>query len=296
MVELVLNAEDVVGESAIWSARDRALYWIDIGRCRIQRFNPSNGAHQSWQAPEIATSIGICATGGFVVGLRRSVCRWEPGGAFGVIAIIEPDVPDNRLNEGRVAPDGSFWVGTMQDNIGDDGSPKEMNRDSGAYYRIAPDGAVKRLTPRIYGITNTMVWLPDGRFVAADTTKNALYAFDYRPADQSISNRRYFSVGFPRGFPDGSCRDAEGYLWNCRVAGGACLARFAPDGRVDRVVELPCTWPTSCTFGGLGLTTLFVTSARFTMTAEHLEKHPQEGGLFALDVGIAGVPESEFAG
>ena len=137
----VLNAEDVVGESAIWSARDQALYWVDIGRCRIQRFDPANGAHQSWQAPEIATSIGICATGGFVVGLRRSVCWWEPGGAFGVIAIIEPDVPDNRLNEGRVAPDGSFWVGTMQDNIGDDGSAEG---DEPGFGRLLPHRSRRR--------------------------------------------------------------------------------------------------------------------------------------------------------
>jgi sugar lactone lactonase YvrE len=141
-----------------------------------------------------------------------------------------------------------------------------------------------------------MVWLSDGRFVAADTTKNALYAFDYRGDDLSISNRRDFAIGFPRGFPDGSCRDAEGFVWNCRVAGGACLARFAPDESVDRVVELPCTWPTSCTFGGPNLATLFVTSARFTMTPEHLKMNPQEGGLFALDVGVTGVPEVEFNG
>jgi len=295
-VNLVLNAEDVVGESIIWSAADEALFWVDIGRCLIQRFDLQNGAHRTWRAHEIVTSIGLRASGGFIVGMRRSVCSWKPGGGFDVLAVPEPDILDNRLNEGRVAPDGSFWVGTMQDNIGDDGSPREMNRDSGAYYRIAPDGTVKQLTPRSYGITNTMVWFPDGRFVCADTTKNALYAFDYSDNDQTIAGRRDFVVGFPRGFPDGSCRDAEGYVWNCRVAGGACVVRFSPEGKVDRIVELPCTWPTSCTFGGRNLGTLFVTSARFTMSAEHLKENPQEGGLFALDVGVTGVPEPRFAG
>jgi sugar lactone lactonase YvrE len=295
-MRLCLNAEDIVGESAIWSGRDQALYWVDIGRCRIQRFDPVSGVHQTWRAPEIVTSIGLRAAGGFVVGMRHSVSVWEPGGSFEAIAIPEPDLPDNRLNEGRVAPDGAFWVGTMQDNIGDDGSPKEMNRDSGAYYRIAPDGTVAQLTPRTYGITNTMVWLPNGSFVAADTTKNALYVFDYDAGEQTISDRRDFMVGFPRGYPDGSCRDAEGCIWNCRVAGGACVVRITPDGSIDRVIDLPCTWPTSCTFGGPDLATLFVTSARFTMSAEHLVENPQEGGLFALDAGVAGVPEAEFAG
>ncbi len=296
LVTLCLDAQDLVGESIVWSAQEQALYWVDIGGCRIHRFAPSSGAHQVWPTPGIDTSIGLRASGGFIVGLRRSVCLWKPGGSFDQIAVPEPDVPDNRLNEGRVAPDGAFWVGTMQDNINDDGSPKEMNRDSGAYYRIAPDGSVKQLTPRTYGVTNTMVWLPGGRFVTADTTKNALYAYDYRADDQTIANRRDFSIGFDRGLPDGSCLDAEGYIWNCRVVGGACVARFAPNGSVDRVVELPCTWPTSCTFGGPGLTTLFVTSARFTMSAEHLKRNPMEGGLFALEPGVVGVLESEFLG
>ena len=88
----------------------------------------------------------------------------------------------------------------------------------------------------------------------------------------------------------------EGYLWNCRVVGGACVVRFAPDGSVDRVMDLPCTWPTSCAFGGPELTTLFVTSARFTMKADHLARNPLEGGLFALETGVAGRPEPLFGG
>ena len=78
------------------------------------------------------------------------------------------------------------------------------------------------------------------------------------------------------------------------MAGGACLARYAPDGTLDRIVELPCSWPTSCTFGGPDLATLFVTSARFTMSPEHLAANPQEGGVFALDVGVAGKAAHRF--
>ena len=88
--------------------------------------------------------------------------------------------------------------------------------------------------------------------------------------------------------------DAEGFIWNCRVVGGSCLVRFSPDGRIDRVVDLPCSWPTSCAFGGEGLDTLYVTSTRFTMTEDHLAANPQEGGLFAVDAGVSGNPCNRF--
>jgi sugar lactone lactonase YvrE len=98
-----------------------------------------------------------------------------------------------------------------------------------------------------------------------------------------IGNRTTILSGFSRGLPDGSCMDAEGYIWNCRVVGRASLLRFSPDGEIDRVVDLTCTWPTSCAFGGEDLSALYVTSARFTMSNEHLAANPQEGGLFAVD-------------
>ncbi len=193
-----------------------------------------------------------------------------------------------------MAPDGSFWVGTMANNIGPDDAPAAITSDEGQLHRVGPDGDVRSLSEDRFGITNTMVWLPDGRFITADTTKNALYSYDLDTKAGRLGEAHPFFSGFERGLPDGSCLDAEGHVWNCRVVGGSCLARIAPDGRLDRIVELPCSWPTSCAFGGPDLDTLFVTSARFTMSAEHLAANPHEGGLFALRPGVRGVPGNRF--
>lgn len=279
---LVLDCKDVVGESAIWSAAERALHWVDIVRSRIQRFEPQSGSHRIWETPEYPTSIGLRKGGGFIVGLRHRVALWRPGGAFETFAVPEPDMPGNRLNEGVVAPDGSFWVGTTAENIGPDGEPQEMAGTTGSLYRIAPDGSVAKLCDDVFGITNTMVWLEGNRFVTADTVRNELYVYDHDPDAHRLTNRGVLAK-IDHGLPDGSTRDAAGTVYNARVAGGAAIARLSGDGEVLGMIELPCRSPTSCAFGGPDLTTLYVTSARFGASQSHLAEHPVEGGLFAID-------------
>ncbi|MEO5757714.1 MAG: SMP-30/gluconolactonase/LRE family protein [Mesorhizobium sp.] len=291
---LIFDARDVVGESLVWDDRRRRLVWVDIIGRRIHRLDPRTSIHESWVTPDLVTSIGLRADGGAIVGLRKKVALWDFGGPFRTIATIEPDRPEIRLNEGVVAPDGSFWVGTMENNIGPDDLPREISRSAGQIYRVATSGTVEVLTVDRFGITNTMVWMANDIFVTADTTKNQLFRYRWDRARSGLSDRRVFFSGFSRGLPDGSCMDAEGYIWNCRVAGGSCLARISPDGLLDRVVELPCSWPTSCTLGGENLDTLFVTSARFTMSTSHLQTNPQEGGLFAVRLGAQGTPTNRF--
>lgn len=294
-VDLLIAARDVVGESIVWDDRTGALVWVDIGGKRIHRLDTSTGVHRIWPVGFFPTSIGLRTDGGAIVGRTRDVALWDWEGSGEVIAVPEPDLPGNRLNEGRVAPDGSFWVGTMANNLGPDGSLVAQAGKTGALYRVAPDGTVTRLTEDRFGITNTMVWLDDGRFITADTVEDRLYAYSVTE-EGLLGARTDFGVNVGRGLPDGSCRDAEGGVWTCRVVGGAALTRTLPDGRLDRVVELPCSWPTSCTFGGADLDLLYVTSARFTMTAGHLAAHPQEGSVFVLRPGVRGLPENRFGG
>jgi sugar lactone lactonase YvrE len=289
----VLDAADIVGESLVYDERQNALLWVDIGGKRIHRLFLDTRRHELWPTPDFPTSIGLRRDGGAVVGLRDRVALWDYAEDFRTLAIVEPDLPDNRLNEGRVGQDGAYWVGTMQNNLHPDGSPKDITRNSGAVYRIDPDGRVTPMTPREFGITNTMVWTQNGLFITADTLRNEIYAYNFQ--NGALSGKRIFAARVERGAPGGSCLGGDGRLWNCRVGGGASVACFRSDGALDRLIELPCSWPTSCAFGGRNFATLYVTSARFTMTREHVATHPQERGIFALDVGAAGRPEHRLA-
>lgn len=295
MASLILDARNVVGESLVWDDRLGRLVWVDIIGRQVHALDPVSGRHHSWPTPERVTSIGLRADGGAIVGLQRHIALWEWGGAFRPICEVEPDRPGNRLNEGVVGPDGAFWVGTMQNNIAEDDSPREVTEAAGRIYRFAPGGALSRVSDDRFGITNTFVWPSPDRLITADTTRNAFYGYDVDTATGRLSGRRTLLEGFARGLPDGSCIDAEGMIWTARVFGGACLTRMSPDGAVLALVELPCSWPTSCAFGGPDLDTLFVTSARFTMDPDHLAAHPQEGGLFAVRPGVQGVPGNRFA-
>lgn len=289
--ELVVDARNIVGESAVWDDWTSTLYWVDIIGRKVCAWQQGKTA-QSWAMTEIVTSIGLCTDGRVILGLAKQVALWNFHAPPVPLVVIEPDQPQTRLNEGAVGPDGSFWVGTMQNNIAVDGSPMEITEAIGRLYRIQADGRIDSLSEDRFGITNTLVWTDGGHLITADTLQNTLYAYRITPG--GLTDRQTVLRGFPRGLPDGSCRDAEGFIWNCRVAGGGCLIRIAPDGRIDRVIELPCSWPTSCAFGGPAMDQLFVTSARFTMSSEQLAANPQEGGVFRVDAGHRGAPPNRF--
>ena len=290
---LVLAACDVVGESAVWDDRRGRLVWVDIIGRRVHAFDPASHQHQVWPLDGRPTSIGLRADGGAILGMERHICLWDWQGEPVPVAEVEPHLPGNRLNEGVVGPDGAFWVGTMLNNINDDDSPRDIPEATGRIYRYGAEGRLTRVCDDLFGITNTLAFPRDDLLLTADTLANTLYSYTIG-RNGLLSARKTVLSGFPRGLPDGSCLDAQGRLWTARVAGGACLTCMTPEGRVEQVVDLPCTWPTSCTFGGADLGTLYVTSARFTMSADHLAAHPQEGGLFAVDVGVKGKPAHRF--
>ncbi len=279
-----------VGESPVWDDRARRLFWVDISGRAIFSHDPLTSDTLRWPTPEFITSIGLREDGGAIVGLERSVCFWDYGDEFRPIATIEPGLDGNRLNEGRVGPDGCFWVGTMQNNLAPDGSERPMTRLSGSVYRVRADGASERMIRRDLGIVNSLAWLGDRTFLYADTLANTF--FRYRINGECLVEEEPFGSPFERGLPDGSALDSEGCLWNSRVGGG-CIVRFDPEGVVDRIIELPCSSPTSCAFGGDDLETLFVTSARFGLDQTRRER-PDEGALFALRPGSRGVPEHRF--
>ncbi len=177
----------------------------------------------------------------------------------------------------------------MRNNVNPDGSSGEAGGRDGILYRVNPDGGVTVHRQDI-GISNTLAWSPDRqRFYFGDSLANVIWAYDFDPVTSTLTNEVPFFKDFERGLPDGSTVDAEGYLWNCRYGGG-CVVRVAPDGKIDRVVEMPVNNITTCTFGGSELKTLYVTTA----AAQAAPGERLAGGLFTVECEVRGQPENRF--
>lgn len=158
----------------------------------------------------------------------------------------------------------------------------------------------KKTTRMAEGIccSNGLGWSPDNKtFYFAESFRYKIHAYDFDPATGTIENRRLFASleGKNGAFPDGLTVDAEGYVWSAQPVFGR-LARYDPKGRLERIIELPVSRGTSCSFGGKDLDILYVTTMRGALTDEQLAEEPLAGSLLALRPGVKGIAEVPFDG
>lgn len=290
-VQCLVPAGDRVGEGAVWSAGEEAVYWTDINRFLIHRYDTVSLSLRSWffDEPVVALALTTDSTRLLVALGSKLIYWWPQSDRREDFGFSLPGSPRVRLNDGRPDPNGNFWVGSMKNNVLPDGQLGEAAKGEGLLYRVSPEGKVTEWRSGL-GISNTLCWSPDAKtFYFGDTLENEVRAYDYDAATASISNERSFFAGFERGLPDGSSIDCEGHVWNCRFGGGS-IVRVAPDGTISRIVDMPVTNITTCTFGGPDLKTLFVTTASVMAPAsERLA-----GSLFALRVDVPGLAENRF--
>lgn len=294
-IECVAPAGDQCGEAATWVPEEHALYWTDVNRFLVHRLRLPSRAVETWQFDEPCVALFLTDTPGtLLLALGSKIIRWQPASDRRAGMGFElDDWPTVRLNDGRPGPGGEIWIGSMANNVGEDGTPGDVEGNLGALLRFLPGQPPAQMKSAI-GISNTVCFSPDRRHLYfGDTPRNVIWRYDYDLATQSIANEVPFFQGFDRGLPDGSTVDADGFLWNCRFGGGS-VVRVAPDGSVDQVLEMPVSNITTCEFGDAELATLFITTAAMmTSGYERLAGslfayQPSVGGIEPLRVGLAG--------
>jgi sugar lactone lactonase YvrE len=277
-----------LGESPVWDGEVGALYWVDIPAGAVHRQVMSTGARQDWGFGSQVGSMGLCRSGRLVVALESEVILFTPTtGAREALAVVRHRKPGMRLNDGKVGPDGAFWVGSM--DASGDADP------AGTLYRVAPNGEVRAVTTG-FRVSNGLAWdLAGTRMYHSDSRGPWVDIYDFDPATGEASNRRRWrDLDEATGRPDGGACDVEGGYWSGGLSAGR-LNRFAPDGTLLAAIDAPNLKPTMACFGGPGLTTLYLTSLTTGVDADTLSRHPLCGTVLQFEAGVAGVPVARFA-
>jgi len=279
---------NLLGEGPQWHPEEQALYWVDALARQIHRLDAA-GQVASWAMPEIVASFAIRAGGGLIAALKSGFATVDLAtGAVTPLLDPEPERPENLLNDGKCDRRGRFWCGSR------DGA---LAAPTGSLYRLDPGFACRRMDQGFI-CSNGIAWSPDDRLMYfADTRAETVWTYDFDLDEGAIRNRRVFlSTRDIEGRVDGATVDAEGHYWTALVHGWA-IARWDPQGRLDRLIRLPVKHPTMCTFGGPGLDVLYVTTAASMVPEAERADQPLAGALFAIHgLGVRGLPETKFAG
>ncbi|MEN7535577.1 SMP-30/gluconolactonase/LRE family protein [Aurantiacibacter flavus] len=276
------NERDLLGEGLCWSARENAVYWTDILAPAINRLDLASKKVQRWAVSEPVGWLVEREKGGFVAGLQSGFSRvtFDPF-AIEHVADPEPDLPNNRMNDGKADASGFIWCGTMD---------FDCEGETGSLYRLAPDFSWSRIDSG-YGVTNGPAFSPCGNWLYhTDTVRKIIYRFARTP--EGARDREVFiRFGEGDGAPDGMTVDNEGFLWVAHW-GASRISRFDADGKLQRSIGLPAKQITNITFAGTELDRMFVTSA-----AQDLPDSRYDGALFEVDCGgVKGLPTGLFGG
>jgi L-arabinonolactonase len=286
---VVIASQNQIGESPVWSHSENALYWVDVEGKLIQRWQGGDGSMQCWKMDEPVGCIGLREHGGLVgASLTGFFFLDIVTGKTTSISDPEAHLPDNRFNDGKMDRRGRFWAGTR--------NFRDHSKTTGALYRLDPDLSVHRMEEGLL-CPNGMAWSPDDTLMyMCDTWARRIYVYDFDTDDGVLHNRRLFvELSENAGFPDGLTVDAAGFIWNAHYDGWR-ITRYAPDGKVDRIIRMPVRHVTSLTFGDTDFRTLYITSACLRLTDEQRRVQSTAGHVFALEAQTQGFPEPMFTG
>jgi sugar lactone lactonase YvrE len=287
-IEVVVDAHAELGEGPVWDVERGLLLWVDITAKLIHEYDPKTGSDTSFPTPVPVGAVALREHGGLVLAMEDGFWLWGTGPNDPKRFVpVEADMPENRMNDGKVDPGGRFWAGTMA---------YDERRDHAALYRLDTDGSVRKMVSPV-SLSNGMDWSLDSTVMYyADSLAHSVDVFDFDVASGDIANRRVLiRVAPSEGVPDGLCVDSEGHLW-LAIWGSSEVRRYTPAGELVSTVRLPVEQPTSVAFGGSDLADLYITSARENLSEDDIRKQPSAGALFRCRPGATGRPPFRFRG
>lgn len=274
------DAQAVLGESPVWSARDACVWWVDVTGRKLLRSDAASGATRVWRTPEEIGFVALTAAGTVVAGMASGLFAFDPAGGGSFRLILPLEGRKVRFNDAAVDAAGRLWAVTCDiDN----------RAPVGRLLRIDPDLRVTAmlgglLTPN--GLAVDSGW---GRLFLSDShpTVRTLWRLPFDLASGGIGEREELAhFGGLKGRPDGGALDAEGGYWIAGVGGGTLHGFSAAGARIAEVAT-PMADPTKIAFGGPDLGTIFLTSKTGAGDAAG-------GHLYVATPGVRGRAERPF--
>ena len=275
----VLPVRTRLGESPLWDAARGCVWFVDIPARALHRLEAETLKLDTWPMPELVGSLGLCRSGRLLVALRHSLHFFDPQtGRLERFVVLEEEPEHNRLNDGKVAPDGAFWVGSMD-------ADTAQRRPSGVLYRVDSSGNVERKSAGLK-VSNGLAWSADGATMY-HSDSSLQWIKRYRHEGGRLSDETVICEPDEKtGRPDGAASDLEGGYWSAGVSAG-CLNRWSREGELLERVALPMPNPTMPCFAGEDMKTVYVTSL-------NRAAHANAGAMVRLRLPVAGVPVALF--
>jgi sugar lactone lactonase YvrE len=263
-----------LGEGPSFEAATDTLWWFDILGKKLHELHLPTKKETLHDLPVMGSVLApVDAERQLLASDKGLFLRDRATGELTLYRELEPSMPGNRSNDGRVHPSGSLWIGTMS---------KTGERGVGAIYCVHR-GEITQLFDQI-SIPNSICFSHDGLtgyFV--DTKVNRLMRVALDP-------RTGLPVGEPRvlvdengkpGGIDGSICADDGSIWNARWGQGA-VDHYSPDGTHLSRHLLPAK-RTTCPVA-IGRNRLAVTSAWEGLDDAGRLADPHAGCVFEIEV------------
>src|SRR5438309_11001065 len=113
-VHLAFDAHAELGEGPVWDEKSSSLYFVDILRGLVHRFHPDRRTVRTYEVGQPVGAVVPCEAGDLVLAVRDGFARLDPAsGLVRMIAKVDAERPDRRMNDGKCDAAGRFWAGTM---------------------------------------------------------------------------------------------------------------------------------------------------------------------------------------
>ena len=275
----LINCENVLGESPLWDPSRETLFWVDIDLGLLYEYQPSSPNLKVHHIGQKLGCIALTETDNLLLATEFGFAFYRPGDPTPANFMdVIPHGVGSMFNDGKVSPDGEFWVGS------------KGPRRTSTLYRLSCDLTCSIILDGI-SISNGIGWSLDGKFFYhTDSLDHAIYRYSLQGSEPTRKELFYTP---PLGTPDGLTIDSDGNLWVAIWDGGR-VVQLSPEGKEIAQILLPVSRPTSVTFGGPDLRTLYITSASVDLPEDEKSAQPYAGALFSMRMDVVGLPVNRF--